>query len=272
MSVAWESSGELSVQGKTLEYACYGPAPAQKPTLILLHEGLGSTALWRNFPSELSKATGFGVFVYSRAGYGFSDLADLPRPLNYMTREAEDVLPELLDRINLHSGILVGHSDGASIAAIYAGSVADKRINGVVLMAPHFFTEELGLDAIATARVEFDKGALRERMQKYHRDADNTFYGWNDSWLHPEFKHWNISGVLNQITVPVLAIQGSDDQYGTLAQIEVIKTRCPAPVDSLILKNCKHSPFLEQESSVLTAISRFCRSVQDQDEFVSKTQ
>ncbi|MBX2885984.1 MAG: alpha/beta hydrolase [Granulosicoccus sp.] len=264
MSVAWESAGELSVQGKTLEYACYGPEPAQAPTLILLHEGLGSTALWRSFPSELAQETGIGVFVYSRAGYGYSDLADLPRPLDYMTREAEDVLPELLDKINLSNGILVGHSDGASIAAIYAGSVADKRIKGVVLMAPHFFTEEMGLSAIAAARVEFDKGALRERMQKYHRDADNTFYGWNDSWLHPDFKQWNISAVLDQITVPVLAIQGSDDQYGTMAQIEVIKTRCHAPVESLILKNCRHSPFLEQKSSVLNAVSRFCEYVQGQ--------
>lgn len=258
MSFAWDSTGELSAQGKTLEYACYGPAPEQAPTLILLHEGLGSTALWRNFPSELAQATGFGVFAYSRAGYGFSDLADLPRPLNYMTREAEDVLPELLDSINLRHGLLVGHSDGASIAAIYAGSVADARIKGAVLMAPHFFTEEVALNAIAAARLEFVNGTLRERMQKYHRDVDNTFYGWNDSWLHPNFKQWNISAVLDKVTAPVLAIQGSDDQYGTEAQIEIIKTRCLAPVESLILKNCRHSPFLEQQSAVINAVSRFC--------------
>ncbi len=272
MSVAWESKGELSIQGKTLEYACHGPAPTQAPTLILLHEGLGSTALWRNFPDELAQATGFGVFVFSRAGYGFSDLADLPRPLNYMTREAEDVLAEVLDQINIRNGILVGHSDGASIAAIYAGSVVDERIKGVVLMAPHFFTEEPGLNAIAAARVEFEKGTLRERMQKYHRDVDNTFYGWNDSWLHPEFKQWNVSAVLDQITVPVLAIQGNDDQYGTLAQIEVIKTRCRAPVESLILENCRHSPFIEQATLVLNAIALFCEHVQRHRQIDYKSQ
>ena len=261
MNTAWVPSGFLEVNGKSLEYACQGPAPDKAPTLILLHEGLGSTQLWRKFPGLLAQMTGFGVFAYSRAGYGQSDLADLPRPLNYMTQEAESTLPVVLDKIQLQQGVLLGHSDGASIAAIYAGNVSDERIKGTVLMAPHFFAEPISLNAIAVAKTEYENGVLRERMQRYHRDPDNTFYGWNDSWLHPEFKHWNVEDVLDRITAPILAIQGRQDQYGTLAQIETIASRCSATVETLILDNCKHAPFLEQEEAVLNSIKQFCLGI-----------
>lgn len=258
MTVEWADKGFLTAGGKSLEYACWGPAPTKAPTLVLLHQGLGCTALWRDFPAKLTEATGFGVFAYSRAGYGQSDPADLPRPLDYMTREAVDVLPDVLNAIGFERGVLVGHSDGATIAAIYAGSVIDMRLRAVVTMAPHFFTEDMGLTEIAAARVAYETTDLRERLAKYHANPDNTFRGWNDSWLHPDFKAWNVSEVIDYLRIPVLAIQGKDDQYGTLAQIEEIENRSYAPVESLILDECRHSPFLDQPEKVLAEISDFC--------------
>lgn len=258
MTAEWMESGRLSAGGKELEYACYGPAPDKAPTLVLLHEGLGCTALWREFPKALAEATGFGVFVYSRAGYGQSDPADLPRPLDYMTREAVDVLPEVLEAIGFRRGVLVGHSDGATIAAIYAGSVSDLRVRGLVLMAPHFFTEEMGLAEIAKAKEAYETTDLREKMARYHRDPDNTFRGWNDSWLHPDFKAWNVGDVIDYLRIPVLAVQGREDQYGTLAQIDEVESRSYAPVDTLILDDCRHAPHLDQPEKVVAGIAEFC--------------
>ncbi len=258
MTAEWAASGHLSAGGKSLEYGCWGPAPSDAPTLMLLHEGLGCKDLWRDFPAKLAEATGFGVFAYSRAGYGHSDPADLPRPLDYMTQEAIDVLPQVLDAIGFKRGILVGHSDGATIAAIYAGSVSDMRIRGLAMMAPHFFTEEMGLAEIAAAKAAFADGDLRTRMARYHADPDNTFRGWNDSWLHPDFRVWNVSEVIDYIRVPVLAIQGAADQYGTLAQIEELENRCYAPVDRLVLQDCRHAPFLDQQETVVTEIADYC--------------
>jgi len=252
MSAVWQHSGILSAQDKKLEYACVGPPPDKAPTLVLLHEGLGCTQLWRDFPTALSAATGFGVFAYSRAGYGQSDLTELPRPLDYMKREAIDVLPEVLDAIGVESAVLLGHSDGATIASIYAGAMADPTVIGIVLIAPHFFTEEAGLAEIAKARDAFVSGDLRKRMSKYHSDPDNAFHGWNDSWLHPDFKRWNVASVLNEIRIPVLAIQGRQDPYGTLAQIDAVTHRvCNAPVSTLIVDDCLHAPHLEHGAMVV---------------------
>lgn len=258
MTAPWKSAGSLDAGGKTLEYACFGPAPTEAPTLILLHEGLGCVENWRDFPESLTEATGLGVFVYSRAGYGKSDPADLPRPLDYMTLEAKEVLPQVLDAIGFQRGVLVGHSDGATIAAIYAGSVADYRVRGIVLMAPHFFTEDIGLAEIAKAKTAFETGDLRDRLAKYHSNPDNTFRGWNDSWLHPDFKNWNVTDVIDHLRVPTLAIQGKDDQYGTIAQIEELDARAYSPVDTLVLDNCRHAPFIDQPGAVTSAIKEFC--------------
>ncbi|TNF17610.1 MAG: alpha/beta hydrolase [Rhodobacteraceae bacterium] len=258
MSAPWVAQGTLVAGGKTLEYACFGPAPSEAPTLVLLHEGLGCIALWRGFPQALAEATGMGVFVYSRAGYGRSDPADLPRRLDYMPIEATEVLPEVLDAAGIQRCVLVGHSDGATIAAIYAGSVADYRVRAIVLMAPHFFTEEMGLAEIANAKVAFETGDLRERLGKYHADPDNTFRGWNDSWLHPGFKAWNVADVIDHWRIPALAIQGRQDQYGTLAQIEEIETRAYSPVETLVLDDCRHAPFLDQPEAVTNGIRDFC--------------
>lgn len=257
-----QNSEMLTAGGKALEYACFGPSPDEAPTIVMLHEGLGCLALWRDFPKKLADATGFGVFVYSRAGYGQSDLVDLPRPLDYMTREAMDVLPDVLGQIGLQRGILLGHSDGASIAAIYAGSVEDHRIRGLVLMAPHFFTEPMALAEIAKAKVAYDAGDLKHRMAKYHRDPDNSFRGWNDSWLHPDFKKWNVADNIDYLRIPVLAIQGQQDEYGTYAQIQEIDDRIYSPVDVTLLNDCRHSPHIDQPVKTCTAIAEFASQLQ----------
>ena len=259
MTLDWSETPTtpLIVDGVTLEYYALGPAPDQAPTIVMLHEGLGCAALWRDFPQKVAQATGMGVFVYSRAGYGQSDGAPLPKPLDFMTREAVDVLPKVLDAIGFQRGILFGHSDGATIAAIYAGSVADTRVRGLIVMAPHFFTEPDGLAESAKAKEAFETGGLREKMAKYHRDPDVAFRGWNDVWLHPDFRKWNVSEVIDYLRIPTLAIQGRDDQYGTLAQVEEIESRSYAPVDMVVIDDCQHAPHLEQPVPVLAEVAEF---------------
>jgi pimeloyl-ACP methyl ester carboxylesterase len=251
---------EVSACGKRLEAVAYGPPPDQAPTIVMLHEGLGCVALWRDFPAKLASATGCGVVAYSRAGYGGSERVDLPRPLDYMSREARFSLPAVLGAIDFKRGILLGHSDGASIAAIYAGEHADERIKGLVLMAPHLFTEEMGLASIAEARRAYEAGDLRARLAKYHAHVDVAFRGWNDAWLDPGFKAWNIEEAVGRWRVPALVIQGADDQYGTLKQVRAIETRSPTPVQSLILQACRHSPQSDQPQATLEAIVHFCVS------------
>jgi len=248
----------ITVNGTRLEAACHGPPPGEASTVVMLHEGLGCVALWRDFPQSLAQATGFGVFAWSRAGYGQSDPVHLPRSLDYMTREAIDFLPGVLGTIGFRNGILLGHSDGASIAAIYAGNVEDRRLRGLVLMAPHFFTEPEGLQSIAEAKSAYETGDLRARLARYHGNVDNAFRGWNDAWLDPGFKSWNIAKALDNLRVPVLAIQGAGDQYGTLAQIREIENRSRAPVDVEVLPDCRHHPHIEQPEATMSAIAEFC--------------
>lgn len=255
----------IEISGCRLEATCYGPSPADAPTVVLLHEGLGCIDLWRSFPESLSNNCECGVFVWSRAGYGASSPTPLPRPLNYMSIEATDVLPRVLDAAKIDKCILLGHSDGASIAAINAGSCADKRVRGLVLIAPHFFTEAEALTSISQAREKFSEGGLRTQLAKYHKDVDNAFYGWCDAWLDAKFKSWDISENIDYVRVPVLAIQGADDQYGTLAQLEVLEERCYAPVETLILPDCKHSPHLEIPHTVVEVVSDFAARLSIQE-------
>jgi pimeloyl-ACP methyl ester carboxylesterase len=254
-------NGVLAADGKRLETVAYGPPPEKAPTIVMLHEGLGCVALWRDFPAELAARTGWGVFAYSRAGYGQSDPVDLPRPLDYMTREAHLSLPTVLKAVRLRRGILLGHSDGASIAAIYAAEHSDERIKGLVLIAPHLFTEEPGLASIAEARRVYETGDLRAKLAKYHAHVDSAFYGWNGAWLDPGFKAWNIEDFVGRWRLPALLIQGADDQYGTLAQIRAIEARSPAPVESLILEACRHSPQIDQPQATVQAIVQFSAKV-----------
>ncbi len=248
---------QIVIEGCALEAYCWGPAPGDAPTLVLLHEGLGSAQLWKDFPGQLAQQTGYGVFAYSRAGYGKSDPVPLPRPLDYMTREAVDILPKVLDAIGFERGVLLGHSDGASIAAIYAGSIEDMRIRGLCLLSPHFFTEPEGLAAIAEAKIAFEAGDLHSRLARHHNDPGNTFRGWNDAWLDPGFKDWNIEEVISYLRVPVLAIQGREDQYGTLAQIEALKNGLYSPLDFEVFDHCQHSPHIEQRQKTVNAIVEY---------------
>ena len=253
-----EEPRRLTIDGHELEAICFGPAPQEAPTLVLLHEGLGCVALWRDFPRRLAERTGLGVFVWSRGGYGKSDAVPLPRPLDYMTREATETLPKVLDAIGFRRGVLLGHSDGASIAALYAGGVEDFRVRGLVLMAPHFFTEPSGLASIAQARTAYDHGELRARLAKYHDHVDVAFRGWNDAWLDPGFISWNIADCIDYLRVPTLIIQGENDQYGTSRQIDEVVNRAYAPVDVEMLADCGHSPHLDQPDRTLDAIADFC--------------
>ena len=255
------AAGDVFADGKRLEAVAYGPPPDQAPTIVLLHEGLGCLALWRDFPQKLAAATGHGVFAYSRAGYGRSDPVDLPRPLDYMSREARFSLPALLEAIGLERGILLGHSDGASIAAIHAGEQSDERIKGLILMAPHLFTEAMGLASIAEARRAYETDDLRAKLAKYHANVDVAFRGWNDAWLDPGFRAWNIEDAVGRWPVPALVIQGADDQYGTVKQVRAIEARSPAPVTSLILEACRHAPQFDQPQATLDAIIRFSADV-----------
>tara|TARA_R110002049_G_scaffold44333_3_gene129795 strand:- start:30495 stop:31316 length:822 start_codon:yes stop_codon:yes gene_type:complete len=252
------AGARITVDGTALEYGCWGPAPDQAPTLVLLHEGLGSVAQWRDVPQRLAEMTGFGVLAYSRAGYGGSDPATLPRPLDYMTREAEDVLGAVLDGFGVQHAVLMGHSDGASIAAIYGGSVSDMRVRALVLIAPHFFTESAGLAAIAQAGEQFATGDLRDRLAKYHTNVDVAFNGWHGAWTDPGFAAWNVADAIDHWRIPVLAVQGEDDPYGSLAQIDEIAERIYSPLETLILPGCGHAPHLEKPDETLAAIAAFC--------------
>jgi pimeloyl-ACP methyl ester carboxylesterase len=255
-------SGTVCIAEQSLEYAGFGPAPDAAPTLVMLHEGLGSLGLWRDWPARLAERTGMGVLTYSRAGYGRSSPAKLPRPLDYMTREAVDVLGPLLDAAGVRSCVLLGHSDGATMAGIYAGSVADFRVRGLILIAPHFFVESEGLEAIRAAKMDYEKGGLKDRLARHHNAPDVAFYGWHDAWTNPEFADWNVGDIIDHWRVPVLVIQGDADPYGTLAQVREIKDRAYCPVETLILPGVRHAPHSEAPEAVEDAIDQFCARLQ----------
>ncbi len=259
MNFEWANDTRVSVQGggKILDGLCLGPAPSQAPTIIMLHEGLGSVEMWKDFPARIAEETGYGVFVYSRAGSGQSDPADLPLAVDYMTREAVDVLPDVLNAIDFQRGILLGHSDGASIAAIYAGSVSDMRVRGLILMAPHFFAEAAGLNSIRKAKSAFENTDLRDKLRRYHRDPDAAFRGWNDAWLNPDFHDWNIADNIDHWRIPVLAFQGADDEYGSVAQITEVEQRTYSPAETAILDQCGHAPHRDQPKRTLALIAEF---------------
>jgi pimeloyl-ACP methyl ester carboxylesterase len=254
---ALADQGFLDIGPARLEYRMIGPRPDAAPTLILLHGGLGCTALWESFPDKLAAATGAGAFVYSRAGYGKSSPAQLPRALTFMHDEARAVLPRVLEAIGFRRGLLIGHSDGASIATIYAGGVQDHRVRGLVLMAPHFFTEDFGLAEIARAKEAYAQGDLREKLARWHADPDNAFRGWNGAWLDPEFRKWDITEALPYIRVPILALQGENDQFGTVRQIEVAQEECQCPVEVALLPNTRHAPFQQAPEATLRLVAGF---------------
>jgi pimeloyl-ACP methyl ester carboxylesterase len=249
--------GFLEFDRTRLEYRMIGPRPDAAATIVLLHEGLGSAESWGSFAEELAEATGTGVLAYSRAGYGQSSPSQLPRPVSFMHDEAREVLPRVLDAMGFRRGLLVGHSDGASIAAIYAGSIQDHRVRGLALMAPHFFTEDMGIAEIARAKAAFEAGPLRAKLARLHADPDNAFYTWCGPWLDPEFRKWDLTDALAHIRVPILIVQGENDQYGTVRQVEVAQQECYCPVEVALLPDTRHAPHREAPEATLRAIADF---------------
>jgi pimeloyl-ACP methyl ester carboxylesterase len=254
-------SGFLNIGASDLEYRMIGPAPDDAPTIVMLHEGLGCTGLWGDFPDRVQASTGAGVLVYSRAGYGASTPVTLPRPLDYMHIEALEILPKLLDAIGFRRGLLLGHSDGASIAAIYAGGVQDHRVRGLAMIAPHFVVEDISVTSIAEIKIAYETTGLKTKLARWHRDVDNAFYGWNRAWLDPRFRSWDISEYLAYIRVPVAILQGADDQYGTIRQIEIAREECYCPVEVTMIPGAGHSPFREAPEATLNAISEFAERI-----------
>ncbi len=252
-------------QGQRLEAVWHGPPPQEAPTLVFLHEGLGCVAMWRDFPERLAQDTGCGALVYSRQGYGRSEPVTLPRPLDYMQREGLTTLPAVLDAAGVRQAILVGHSDGASIAIVHAGAAgrADSaacRVRGLIVLAPHLFCEELSIQSIARAQKEYLHGELRARLHRYHGDnVDGAFWGWNDAWLDPRFRDFNIEESLPTIRVPIQAIQGEADPYGTLRQIESLARGVAGPLQRLILPGCGHAPHKERTEETRSKMTAFVR-------------
>jgi pimeloyl-ACP methyl ester carboxylesterase len=255
--VTLADEGFLEFAPLRLEYRMIGPRPSEAPTIVMLHEGLGCVGLWGAFPQELAAATGAGVFVYSRTNYGQSSAGKLPRTVDFMHEEALGVLPLVLKAIGFQRGILLGHSDGASIATIYAGSVQDHRVRGLVLMAPHFFTEDMGLAQIRGTNEDYRVGALREKLKRWHADVDSAFQSWSGPWLDPEFRAWDITETLGYIRVPILIVQGADDQYGTLKQVEAAQQECYCPVETAILPGVRHSPHREAPDLTRNTVAAF---------------
>jgi pimeloyl-ACP methyl ester carboxylesterase len=247
--------------GRSLAYEWIGETRGGGPALVFLHEGLGSIRQWRDFPAELAAASGCRALVYDRYGYGQSEvLAEPRRTVRFMHDEGLVVLPELLSELHVENPLLIGHSDGASIALIHAG--AGHPVRAVVAMAPHVFIEPVCLSSIRTATETFETTDLPQKLGRYHRDARKTFYGWADVWLDPEFKGWDIrADYLPGVRAPVLAIQGHDDEYGTMAQLDEIARRVSGPCELLKLENCGHSPFRDQPDAVISSVNAFVKKL-----------
>jgi pimeloyl-ACP methyl ester carboxylesterase len=242
----------VTAAGHALEYALIA---GSGPTLVFLHEGLGSIRQWRDFPQKVAKATGCRALVYDRYGYGNSDVLREPRVgTDFMHDGALNELPELLENLEIENPILIGHSDGASIALIHAGTYL---VRGVVTMAAHVFVEDFGLESIRNLNQTFETSGLPARLGKYHRDARKTFHLWADAWLDPAFRRWNIEEYLPRIKCPLLAIQGEEDEYGSMAQLDAIKRQAGGPCELLKLPDCGHSPHKDQPEIVLKSISGF---------------
>ncbi len=246
----------ISVRGRRLEYRRIAAAAAG-PTLVFLHEGLGSISQWRDFPARIAAATGLPAIVYARYGHGQSDVLGQPHGVDFMHREALESLPEFLRALGIARPLLIGHSDGASIALIYAG--AGHPLEALVAMAPHVFVEDISIEGIAAAKRTFENTDLASRLARHHRDARRTFYGWNDVWLAPAFRGWNIESFLPAIRCPLLAIQGDGDEYGTMAQVDAIARQAGGPVEILKLEQCGHSPHKDQPEKVIRAVVDFVR-------------
>lgn len=254
--------GRLKVGGLSIEYLRIAAVRPELPVLVLLHEGLGCVDMWRDFPERLAAHTGAEVFVYSRPGYGRSSAVELPRPATYMHVEAHDVLPAVLAAAAIRECVLVGHSDGGSIALLHAGGVEGHLARGLVLLAAHVFNETVTVNSIRAARDAYESTDLRTRLARYHGDnVDTAFRGWNDVWLSDGFREWNIESYLPRITQPVVVVQGEEDGYGTTAQVHAIANGVRGPVVTELWADCGHSPQRDQPERLLSTITRHLQTV-----------
>ena len=250
---------QLSFDSRSIEYRFVEPPVATGADCVMLHEGLGSVSLWREFPEQLAQVTGRRTLVYSRHGYGRSSPLNEPRRVNYMHEEARVWLPAILKRLGICKPVLFGHSDGASIALIHAASPGSE-VAGVIALAPHVKVEDISVRSIAAAKAAYLQTDLRSRLERHHADVDSTFWGWNRIWLDPAFRQWNIEGLLPSIRCPILAIQGEDDEYGTMEQIVSIARSAP-DARLLALPACRHSPHRDQPQAVLAATQAFVSGI-----------
>lgn len=251
--------------GHRLEYAWLGPGPEEGPSIVMLHEGLGSLAMWKDFPEAVRERTGLGVLAYSRKGYGRSDPIEGPRAPSFMDDEARRVLPELLTALDVRDPILLGHSDGGTIALIHAASpdLPGPRPRAAITLAAHVFNEDVCVASIAAARKAFQTTDLRRRLSRYHDDVDGAFFGWNDVWLLPEFRDWSIVDMLPAIQCPLLVMQGDDDQYATMAQVDAIRDGTSGSVETVTIPECGHSIHVDATETALAHIARFVAKTTD---------
>jgi pimeloyl-ACP methyl ester carboxylesterase len=250
--------GQVLVDGRSLETLAYPPAVADRPTIVMLHEGLGSVSMWRDSPEQIAGITQCGVLAYSRYGHGKSDALREPRGAGFMHHEARVVLPALLQAFSIERPILLGHSDGGSICLIYAGNPQATAPLALILEAPHVFVEDLTVSSITKVKEEYAATGLRARLSRHHDHVDEMFQGWVQIWLDPVFRSWNIESTLSGVRCPVLVIQGQQDEYGTLAQVTAIQERLP-DAEIALLKDCGHSPHRDQREATLKAIAEFVR-------------
>ncbi len=252
----------LDVEGVRLEASFLGPPPsADAPTVVFLHEGLGSAALWRDLPDRLVAGTGCGVLLYSRHGYGTSSRKPHPWPTSYLHDEATYWLPRVLAAAGIRRAILVGHSDGGSIAAIAAGLGTAPQVEGVALLAPHVLVEPATLSGVNGAIDAFEKGRLRDHLSRYHDHVDDAFWGWATAWTEFGRQGWDVRPLLPGIRVPVLVLQGDDDEYGSAAQYESIRTGVSGPVEVRVLDRCRHLLYRDAPFQVVDSLTAFVGAV-----------
>ena len=246
----------MTVLGRKIEVRMIPGAATGCPPLVFLHEGLGCVSLWRDFPDHVARRVGAPAMMYSRAGYGQSDGLEAPRTPRFLHDEALVVLPALLDQLGIEKPVLIGHSDGASIALIHAAA-SGRAVTAAVLMAPHVFVEACSLESIARITETYETTDLKARLARYHARVDDAFLGWSRAWLDPRFRSMNLGVEASALAVPALLIQGADDEYGTLAQLDAIAEVAKGPVQRVVLSNCGHVPHRDQEGAVLDAVAGF---------------
>jgi pimeloyl-ACP methyl ester carboxylesterase len=248
----------IAIDNTRLEVCWVGAKKSEKPDLVFLHEGLGCVELWRDFPHALCQKLSMRGLIYSRAGYGKSDPCELPRPVTYMHHEAIEILPQVLDAAGIESAILIGHSDGGSIVLIHAGTMVRSRVKAIVTLAAHVFSEKEVQATFSAAFSSYQSGNLRERLKKYHgENVDHAFYGWHGAWTLPEFKSWNLEEFLPAINVPALIIQGANDEYGTISQVDAIIRGIGSNAISHMIPDCGHSPHLQQRRITTDVVCNF---------------